>query len=167
MRSEFAHGGDLRIRDDDRRIREAHGERRATLDSGRTVANHKVEAAAQLVDDALHAFLRQRVLVARLRGRQKAEIGKALVANERLIELRVALGDIDQIKDDASFRAHDEIEIAQADVEIHDSDLVALQRQSGAEGCGRCGLSHAALAGCDNNYLRHVSSSSFSRAERF
>ena len=80
---------------------------------------------AQLGDDAADALVGQRILVAGLRGRQQPQILQPLVADQRLRELGDALHDIDEVEHDAPFGAHDEIEIAQADVEVDDDDLLA------------------------------------------
>ena len=72
-------------------------------------------------------------LSACLRGWQQVKRLHALVADQRLGQFRFALDNVDEVVDDAPFRAHDEIEIAQADVEIDDDDLVAVLRQSGAQ----------------------------------
>ena len=109
---------------------------RAALDASRAVADHPVEPLAQFIDDALHAFFGQRVLVARLRGGEQVERVDALVANQRLAEVRVALRDVDEVEHHAAFGAHDEIEVAQADVEVDDRDLLPGLRESGAD--GRC-----------------------------
>jgi hypothetical protein len=55
-----------------------HGQRGAALDAGGAVADHPVEFLAQLVHDARHALLRERVLVARLRGRQRCSVSTRL-----------------------------------------------------------------------------------------
>jgi hypothetical protein len=81
-----------------------------------------------------------------LRSRQQREILQPLVADQRLRKFRDALHDIDQIEDNAPLGAHDEIEIAQTDVEIHDDDLLAALRQRRPHGGRRGGLAHPALA---------------------
>ena len=81
------------------------------------------------------------------------------------MQLGVALRDIDEIEDDAPLGAHDEIEIAQADVEVDDGDLLTLLGQRGAERRGRRCLADAAFAGGDHQSLGHFSSS-LSRAAR-
>ena len=69
----IAHRRHFRIGHDDGGVGEAHGERGAALDAGRAVADHPVEFAAQLLDDAGDALLGQRILVAGLRGRQQPQ----------------------------------------------------------------------------------------------
>ncbi|MHC2860389.1 hypothetical protein ACVIYH_001467 [Bradyrhizobium diazoefficiens] len=51
-----------------------------------------------------------------------------------------------RVEHHAAFGAHDEIEIAQADVEIDDDDLVAALRQGSPQRGGRRGLADPALA---------------------
>ena len=69
-----------------------HGERRAALDAGRTVADDPVEfaraARAITLRDALFG---QGVLVAGLRGRQQRQSFEPLVADQRLRKLGHAL----------------------------------------------------------------------------
>ena len=70
MRSEVAHRGHLGVGDDDGDLGVTHGERRAALDAGRAVADHPVELLLELGHHPGDALLGERVLVARLRGRQ-------------------------------------------------------------------------------------------------
>ncbi len=119
---------------------------RPPLDAGRAVADHPVELFAQFGENARDAFLRERILVARLGRRQQREVFEPLVADQRLRELRVALYHVDEIVDDAPLGAHDEIKVAQADVEIDDHDLLAALCDSGAERGGGGRLPDAALA---------------------
>ena len=111
--------------------------------------------SAQLAHDAGHALARERVLVAGLRGGEQVQRVDALVADQRLRQLGVALDDVDEVVDDPALGAHDEVEVAQADVEIDHHDLFAALRQRGAERGGRGRLADAALAGCHHQYLRH------------
>ena len=79
-----------------------------------------------------HARLGQRVLVAGLGGRQQVQLVDPPVADQRLGQLGVALDDIDQIEDDPALGPHDQVEIAQADIEIDDHDILPGLRQRGA-----------------------------------
>src|SRR5437763_157077 len=128
----------------------------AALDAGGAVADHPVEPLAQLGDAAPHPLLRQRVLVARLRGGEQVERVDPLVADQRLLQLHVAVGDVDQVVHDPTLGPHDEIEIAQADIEVDHHDVLPGLRQRGAEGSSRRRLSDASLAGCDYEDFRHV-----------
>ena len=151
----IAHRRDFRIGDHDRLVGVAHREQRAALDAGRAVADDPVEVLAQFADDALDALVGQRVLVAGLGGREQGERVDPLVADERLGELGVAIGDVDEVEDDPPLRAHHEVEIAQADVEIDDADLLAAMRERRAERGGRGGLAHAAFSRCYYDHLAH------------
>src|SRR6185312_14483890 len=124
----------------------------AFFDAGRRIAYDVVEAVLlQFVEYAADAFLRQRVLVARLRGRQHVQVVVALVADQRLLQRGFFLDHVDEVVHHAAFAAHDEIEVAQADVEIDDGGLVAALRKAGCERGGRRGLADAALAGSDDD----------------
>ena len=71
------------------------------------------------------ALCGQRVLVAGLRGRQQRQRLDALVADQRLRQLGVALHDVDEVEHDAALGAHHEVEVAQADIEIDDHHAAA------------------------------------------
>src|SRR4029079_14473188 len=111
----------------------------------RTIADDPIEEWPKLADDALDAVLGQRIFVARLRGGKEEQRVDPFVANKRLSELRGPLHDVNQVVDHASFRAHEEVEIAQADVEIDHRDSLASARQSRTKGRGRCCLADAAF----------------------
>ncbi len=70
----------------------------------------------------------------------------ALIPNERLRELGVALRDVDEVKDDAPLRAHHQIEIAQAHVEIDDADALSPLRERDAKRRGRGGFAYTTLS---------------------
>jgi len=110
-----------------------HGQRRAALDARRAVANDPVKPLAHLVDHALDALFRERVLVSRLGRGEQVERLHALVADQRLAQVRFALGHIDEIEHHAALGAHHEIEIAQANVKIDDRHLLAGLREGGAQ----------------------------------
>ncbi len=133
MRSEVAHGGDFGIGHHQRLVRESHSQHRAAFDARRAVANHPVEALPQVADDPLDALLREGVLVAGLRGRQKVQRVDALVADQRLRQLGVPLRDVDEVVNDPPLCAHHEVEIAQAHVEIDDADAFARLCERGAD----------------------------------
>ncbi len=78
-----------------------------------------------------------------------------LVADQRLRELGVALSDVDEVVDDPPLRAEHEVEIAQADVEIDDADLLAGLRERRADRGGRGGLAHPAFSGRYDDHLAH------------
>src|SRR5205085_12059584 len=89
------------------------------------------------------------------RGRKNIEIVVALILNQRLIEIGVAVDHIDEIEHNAALAAHHEIEVAQSDVEINDHCLMAAQCQSGGKSGSGGGLADPSLAGCDRQDLRH------------
>jgi hypothetical protein len=97
----------------------------------------------------LDTFFGQRVLVAGLRSGQDEEIAvlAVLVLDQRLGERRFAVEDIDQVIDDAALAAHDQVEVAQADVEIDDGSLVTPQGEARGEAGAGGGLADATLAG--------------------
>src|SRR5215472_16597453 len=90
----------------------------------------------------------QGVLVAGLRGGKQEEGLDALVANEGLRKLGSSLDDIDEVIDYPAFGPHDQVEVAQAHVEIDHGDCLAGLRERGTQGGGRRRLADAALPGC-------------------
>ena len=58
-----------------------------------------------------------------------------------------AMQDIDQIVDDAAFASHDQIEVAQADVEIDDGGFMAAQREAGGKAGAGSGFADAPFTG--------------------
>ena len=73
-------------------------------------------------------------------------VSMPLVADQRLRQLGVALHDVDEVEHDAALGAHDQVEVAQADVEVDDDHVLPALRQRRAER-GRGGrLADAALA---------------------
>ena len=95
----------------------------------------------------LDALLGESLLVAGLAGRQHREVVDALVADQGLADAGVAVDDVDEIEDDAALATHDQIEIAQAHVEIDDHRLVALLGEADGERGARRGLADPAFAG--------------------
>src|SRR5690606_41145405 len=63
-------------------------------------------------------FPGQGILVAGLRGGKDGQIVEAPVLDERLVEARLALDDVDEVEDDPALASHDDVEIAQTHVEI-------------------------------------------------
>jgi hypothetical protein len=71
----------------------------------------------------------------------------ALVANQRLIQVGLVVNDIDEVVHDPALAAHDQIQVAQADIKIdHHGSIAALGQAGGETGAGR-GFAHASLAG--------------------
>ncbi len=112
---------------------------------------------AQLLEHATDALLGQCVLVAGLRGRQHIEVVAAFVANQRLVEIGLLIDDIDEIVDDAPLASHDEIQVAQTDIEIDDDRAMTALRQSHSQRGGRGRLADPALARGDHNNSRQSS----------
>jgi hypothetical protein len=105
------------------------------------------------------AVLGQRVLVAGLAGGQHEQVVADLVLDQRLVEVGLAVDHVDQVVDHAPLAAHDQVEVAQADVEVDDGGLVAAQRQAGGKAGAGGGFAHAAFAGSDDNDLGHETGS--------
>src|SRR3546814_13581537 len=100
------------------------------------------------LEHAAHPFLRERVLVARLRGGKDVEAGDALVLDQRLTQPGLAVDDVDEVVDDAALAPHHQVEVAEAEIEVDDHRLVPPQRQPGADGGPGGGLADAALSRC-------------------
>ena len=118
---------------------------RTLLDTGRGVADDVLKLLAQLVDDLLHTFLGQRVLVAGLAGGQDVEVFQAFVLDQGLVEGGIAVDDVDEVIHHAALATHDQVEVAQAHVEVDEYGLVAAQCQSCAQGGGGGGLADTTL----------------------
>ena len=132
-----------------------HRQRGAALDAGGAVANDPVEFGAQFVDHLGDTLVGQRVLVAGLRCRQEIQILQALVADQRLRQFCDTVDDIDQVEHDAALGAQHQVEIAQADVEVDDDDLLAVLGKRCAQCSRRRGLADAAFAGCHDYDMSH------------
>src|SRR6478736_658503 len=75
--------------------------------------------------------------------------------SESLSRLCDAGNHIDQVEYHASFRAHHQIEVAQADIEVDHRHAFSELSERGTEcGCG-CGFSNATLAGCHDKNFGH------------
>src|SRR5271169_5320407 len=121
------------------------------FDPGGAIADDVVEALFQLVEHPLDPLALQRILVARLRSRKDVEAVVALIFDQRLIELGVAVDHVDEIKDDPALAPHDQVEVAQAYVEIDDNRAMAAQCQPGRDRGGAGRLADAALPGSEHN----------------
>jgi NADP-dependent 3-hydroxy acid dehydrogenase YdfG len=75
----------------------------------------------------------------------------ALVLDQRLLERALALDDVDEVVHHAPLAPHDEVEVAQPDIEVDDRDLLAAAGEPDRERGARGGLAHAALAGGDDD----------------
>src|SRR6185312_964485 len=88
-----------------------------------------------------------------LAGGQHVQVVVALVLDQRLLERGLAVHDVDEVVHHAAFEAHDQVEVAQADVEVDHRGFLAGHGQAGGErGAGRR-LADAAFAGGDNDNL--------------
>src|SRR5581483_2046427 len=94
----------------------------------------------------------QRVLVARLGGGKDGEILHPLVLDQRLVEIGLAVDDIDEVVHHPALATQDEVEVAQTDVEVDHGGLVAGQRQAGRNGGAGGRLAHTSLARGDHDY---------------
>ena len=87
--------------------------------------------------------------------RKHVERVDTLVFDQRLREFDLFVDDVDQVVHDAALATHDEVEVAQADIEVDHGRLVAAQREARREtGTGR-GLAHAPFAGGHDDDLGH------------
>src|SRR5690606_8381814 len=105
---------------------------------------------------ALDTLLGERVLVAGLAGGQDVQRVDLLVLDQGLREAGLAVDDVDEVVHHAALATHDEVEVAQADVEIDDGGLVTAQGQAGGKTGAGGGLAHPALAGGDDDDSGHV-----------
>jgi hypothetical protein len=64
--------------------------------------------------------------------------------------------DVDEVVHHAALAAHDQVEVAQADVEVDDRDLLAAAGDAGGDAGAAGGLAHAALARGDYDDFRQV-----------
>ena len=116
------------------------------LDAGRGVADDVVEVLFQLFQHALDTFGGEGVLVAGLGGRQDEQVLRALVLDQRLIHVGIAVDQVDEVVNHAAFAAHDQVEVTQADVKVDDDGFETAQGQPGTDGgAGGC-FAHPALA---------------------
>ena len=56
------------------------------------------------------------------------------VLDHRLVKIRFAVDHVDQVIDDAPLAAHDQVEVAQADVEVDHGGFVTAQCEAGRHG---------------------------------
>jgi len=124
-----------------------HGHHGAGLDAGGRVADDVLKVhGAQVGQHFFDTVLRQGVFVAGLRRRQHIQVVALLVFDQRLVQVGLAVDDIDQVIDHAALAAHDQVKVAQADVKVNHCRLVAAQGQTGCKAGAGGGLAHPALA---------------------
>src|SRR3984957_19458492 len=126
----------------------------AFLDTRVRIANDLLEALGrEFVEYAAYAFIGERFLVASLRRGQEIQRIDALVLDQRLFEYAVALDDIHEIIYDTPLAPHDQIEVAQSDVEIDHRNTFAAARESARYAGGGSGLSNSSLTRSYNDSL--------------
>jgi hypothetical protein len=103
----------------------------------------------EFLENLLHTFFAERILVASLRSRQDEEIAvlAMLVLDQRLSERCFAVEDVDQVIDHTALAAHDQVQVAQADVKIDDGSFVTTQGEARCEAGAGGGLADPTLAG--------------------
>src|SRR5690606_11123804 len=145
-----AQGGHFRVDHHDRLVGEVHSQERALLDARGRVEYDVVEAVVgQFLEHLLDALGGQRVLVAGLRRGQHEQVVVALVLDQGLAQGRLALDHVDEVVHHAPLATHDQVEVAQAHVEVDRGDLLAMAGEAAGKGGAGGGLAHAALAGSD------------------
>ena len=120
----------------------------ALFDTGRGVADDEFEAhffAGQLFHHVVYAFAGQRVFIAGLRCRQDVEVFAVFVFNQGLVESRFAVDNVDEVVYDAAFATHNQVKVAQTDVEVDYGGFVAAQGQAGCDAGAGSGLAYAAF----------------------
>src|SRR5260370_24450336 len=148
-----AHRGNLGVGYDDRAVGEIESGDRTMLDPGRAVADDIVEVFLELVEHPLDPVALQRFLVPRLRRREDVKVVVALIPDQCLVELSGAVEYIDEIEHNAALAPHDQVEVAQPDIEVdNDSPLAAQSQPGGDRGCGS-GLADASLARSEHDYF--------------
>src|SRR5882757_904287 len=138
--------GNFRIDDHDRTIRKIHGEVGALLDAGGRIADDVFEAVLrELIEHALHAVAGERILVASLRCSEDVQGFDPFVLDQGLLERAVPLDDIHEVIHDAPLAPHDQIEIAQSDVEVDDDNALTAPCESARYACRGSRLSDTPL----------------------
>src|SRR5690606_2432693 len=111
----------------------------------------------QVLQNLLHAFNGQSVLVAGLGRRQDIQIPDTLVLDQGLAQAGFAIDHIDEDVNHSALAVHDDVEVAHANIEVHHDRLVSAQGQPAADGRAGGGLANAALSRSQNNDSCHVS----------
>ena len=120
------HRRDFRVGGDDGLVGEVERHQGTRFDPRRGVADDVVELhLGQLIQDLLDPFTGEGVLVPGLGGGQDEQVFAALVLDEGLVEVGLAIDDVDEVIHHAPFAAHDEVQISQTNVKIDDHGLVA------------------------------------------
>ncbi len=132
------------------------GHKGAVFTTGRRVADNVLKAVVrQLLEHALDAVDGQRVFVAGLGGGQNVQLVTALVFDQGLFESRFAVDDVDEVVHHAALAVHDQVQVAQTNIKINHSRLVATHGQTAADGGAAGGFAHTAFTGRYNDDFSH------------
>ncbi len=151
-----AHGRHLGVGDHQGVVGEVRRHQRARFDTGGGIADNVLELhLGEIVQYLFDAFLGEGVFVAGLRSREDIQVLQLLVADQRLVQRGFSLDDVHEVVDDPALATHDEIEVAQPDVEVDDHGFVTSHCKASRETCTGGRLADAAFAGCHHNDSRH------------
>ncbi len=87
----------------------------------------------QVADHLAHALGGQRLLVPGLRRGQDVQGVDPLVPDQRLMQLRLAPDDVDEVVDHAALDPEHEVQVPQADIEVDGDGLLAHQGDAGGD----------------------------------
>jgi hypothetical protein len=146
------HRRHFRIHNHHSPVGKVHRQMRTLLNPRGRIANDVVEAFGdELVEHPTHALRSERILVTRLGGSEHEKRFEPLVLDQRLLERALALDDVDEVIDHAALASHDEVEVAQPDIEIDDRDLLAAACKPAGQASRGRRLPDASLARSDND----------------
>ena len=115
-----ADGAHLWCGDDDCAVCTSDGVLEALLDACWAVHQDVVKLVLELGHKVTHLLRCDGVLVSGLCRGEQVQPLYALVADECLLEAALSFNDVDQVVDDSVFEAKDDVEVAEADIGIHD-----------------------------------------------
>jgi hypothetical protein len=98
---------------------------RPFFDASRRIADDIFKHLAEFPQDVFHPFPGQGILVSCLRSSKDAEPLDTTIIDQRLAYRSLAMDDMDQVIDHAPFASHDEIQVAQAHIEIDEYRFLA------------------------------------------
>jgi hypothetical protein len=133
-------------------VAKVHGVPCTALDARGAVQYHVFEPARQFRQYPLDAAQRERVLIPSLARGEHVQSVDVPIGYQGLIQIALAVEDVDEVEHDATLDAEVYVEIAQSHVEIDDARGTAPQREAASEGCGGRRLAHPALAGSDAHH---------------
>ncbi len=141
-----ANGGDFRVSGDDGFISKVKRHQRTGFNACRGITDDEIEFHfLQFFENLVDAFASQSVFIPGLGSRENVEIFRALIFNQRLVQCGIALNDVDEIINDATFAAHNQVEVTQADVEVDNDGFLSLLGQTCSDGRAGGGLANAPL----------------------